>query len=129
MFVNEYLSQTRVIMNTITTYIAISIILNYMPVIVKGANRQLSNNLWNDLERLYYSDSVGLQKLFDLPDDVLNGLKLVKMTGHISVDSAMLMSIEQQIEQVVLKCWVTLSGYEEITAKCISDMLLCCLYW
>ena len=47
MFVNEYLSQTRVIMNTITTYIAISIILNYMPVIVKGANRQLSNNLWN----------------------------------------------------------------------------------
>ena len=37
----------------------------------------------------------------------------------------MLMSIEQQIEQVVLKCWVTLSGYEEITAKCISDMLLC----
>lgn len=72
-------------------------------------------------------DSVGLQKLFDLPDDVLNGLKLVKddNESHISVDSAMLMSIEQQIEQVVLKCWVTLSGYEEITAKCISDMLLC----
>lgn len=65
--------------------------------------------------------------MFDLPDDVLNGLKLVKddNESHISVDSAMLMSIEQQIEQVVLKCWVTLSGYEEITAKCISDMLLC----
>ena len=35
-----------------------------------------------------------------------------------------MIAVEQQIEQVVMKCWLTLSGYEEITAKCISDMLL-----
>lgn len=71
-------------------------------------------------------DSVGLQKLFDLSDETLSGLKLLKdgNTNGKKIDSATLIAVEQQIEQVVMKCWLTLSGYEEITAKCISDMLL-----
>ncbi|KAL6454829.1 LRG1 Rho-GTPase-activating protein LRG1 [Candida maltosa Xu316] len=72
-------------------------------------------------------DSVGLQKLYDLSDETLNSLKLLKDADDNSrsnIDSNTLVSIEQQIEQVVMRSWLALSGYEEMTAKCISDMLL-----
>lgn len=36
-----------------------------------------------------------------------------------------LLMIEQQIENAVMKCWMILSGFEEIAASCISEMLLC----
>lgn len=36
-----------------------------------------------------------------------------------------LLMIEQHIETAVMKCWMILSGFEEITAACISEMLLC----
>lgn len=39
-------------------------------------------------------------------------------------DEKNLTLIEQMIESLVLKCWVTLSSFEELTASSISDMLL-----
>lgn len=35
-----------------------------------------------------------------------------------------LMLVELKIETVVLRCWITLSGFEETSASCISEMLL-----
>ncbi|EEQ40184.1 RhoGAP domain family protein [Clavispora lusitaniae] len=36
-----------------------------------------------------------------------------------------LLIVEQQIENAVMQCWLILSGFEEIAASCISEMLLC----
>ncbi|KAI5950839.1 rga1 [Candida jiufengensis] len=66
------------------------------------------------------ADSVGLQKMYALSDDI--DLRSIKMSDII--DSNKLISMEQHIEQVVMNCWLILSGYEQATASCISDMLL-----
>lgn len=42
-----------------------------------------------------------------------------------SIEPNDLLVVEQQIETSVMKCWMILSGFEEITASCISEMLLC----
>ncbi|KAI5963483.1 rga1 [Candida pseudojiufengensis] len=66
------------------------------------------------------ADSVGLQKMYNLQSDI--DLRLIKMSDII--DSNKLIAMEQHIEQVVMNCWLMLSGYEQATASCISDMLL-----
>ncbi|CAI5755806.1 unnamed protein product [Candida verbasci] len=63
-------------------------------------------------------DAIGLQKLYNLSnEELMNPIEL-------NIDSNLLLQIEQHIEDIVMKCWMTLSGFEEITATCISDMLL-----
>lgn len=62
-------------------------------------------------------DSVGLQeKLHITNKDLLT-------EGEI--DPEILLKVEQQIESVVVNCWLVLSGFEELSASCISEMLLC----
>ncbi|KAG7663208.1 rga1 [[Candida] subhashii] len=71
------------------------------------------------------ADSVGLQNLHGIADDDLLNLQLIKIQeSKEELDHKLLLSIEQSIERVVMRCWLTLSGYEETTASCISDMLL-----
>ncbi|EGW34567.1 uncharacterized protein SPAPADRAFT_54685 [Spathaspora passalidarum NRRL Y-27907] len=74
------------------------------------------------------SDSVGLQQLYGLSEESLQNIKALTTTSdkdeEDAVNSILLVHIEQQIEQVVMRCWLTLSGYEETTATCISDMLV-----
>lgn len=69
------------------------------------------------------ADSVGLQKTYGLADEKLADLRAIKMSDS-SLNSEKLVGIEQHIEQVVMNCWLMLSGYEQSTAACISDMLL-----
>lgn len=63
-------------------------------------------------------DSVGVQSKFDLED------KPVASFLENNVDPDKLLVIEQQIENVVMRCWLVLSGFEETLASCISSMLL-----
>lgn len=69
------------------------------------------------------ADSVGLQRTYGLPDEKLADLRAIKMSDT-SLNSERLVGIEQHIEQVVMNCWLMLSGYEQSAAACISDMLL-----
>ncbi|CAK9436503.1 uncharacterized protein LODBEIA_P10610 [Lodderomyces beijingensis] len=68
------------------------------------------------------AESVGLQEL-GWSNEKLANLKLVKLSDT-SFDSEKLIMMEQSIEQVVMNCWLKLSGFEQATAACISDMLL-----
>lgn len=69
------------------------------------------------------ADSVGLQRTYGLPDEKLADLRAIKMSDT-SLNSERLVGIEKHIEQVVMNCWLMLSGYEQSAAACISDMLL-----
>ncbi|EDK41839.1 conserved hypothetical protein [Lodderomyces elongisporus NRRL YB-4239] len=69
------------------------------------------------------ADSVGLQELYGWSNELLTNLRQVKLSDT-SIDSNQLITMEQHIEQVVMSCWLRLSGYEQVTAGCISDMLL-----
>lgn len=69
------------------------------------------------------ADSVGLQKSYGLADDKLADLRAIKLSDT-TLTSERLVGIEQHIEQVVMNCWLMLSGYEQSAAACISDMLL-----
>lgn len=64
------------------------------------------------------ADTVGLQNKFQLEKsdvhDFLNN----------ELDPSKLVLIEQQIENVVMSCWMVLSGFEEALASCVSEMLL-----
>lgn len=62
------------------------------------------------------ADSVGLQEKLGMEVILAN-------LNEIEPDD--LLVVEQQIESVVLNCWLVLSGFEEISATCISEMLLC----
>lgn len=68
------------------------------------------------------ADSVGLQDQLSIPQNQTLNMKNLKDLDNIS--SELLLAAEQQIETTVMTCWLTLSGYEEVTASCISDMLL-----
>lgn len=63
-------------------------------------------------------DSVGLQNRFEMDKSITASL-LEK-----DIDPEKLLMVEQQIESVVMKCWLVLSGFEETLASCISAMLL-----
>lgn len=62
------------------------------------------------------ADCVGLQEKLGM-DVVLANLNEIHPSD--------LLTVEQQIESVVINCWLVLSGFEEISATCISEMLLC----
>lgn len=49
----------------------------------------------------------------------------VSLTNLNEIGPDDLLVVEQQIESVVMNCWLVLSGFEEISASCISEMLMC----
>ncbi|KAK6460268.1 hypothetical protein DFJ63DRAFT_321022 [Scheffersomyces coipomensis] len=66
------------------------------------------------------AESVGLQTLYNIKQEDIPNI----YNEEFNFDSNQFLSIEQQIENVVMKSWLTLCNYEETTASCISDMLL-----
>lgn len=62
------------------------------------------------------ADCVGLQEKLGM-DVILANLSEIHPND--------LLIVEQQLESVVMNCWLVLSGFEEISATCISEMLLC----
>lgn len=63
-------------------------------------------------------DSVGLQSKFELEKQIASTFL------ESDIDPEKLLAIEQQIESIVMRCWLVLSGFEETLASCISAMLL-----
>lgn len=62
-------------------------------------------------------EAVGLPK-----DFLFDSAPLSPIDGTTSAQG--LLKYEQKIESSVLNCWMILSGYEETTAQCVSEMLL-----
>ncbi|KAK6453894.1 uncharacterized protein RJT20DRAFT_3886 [Scheffersomyces xylosifermentans] len=112
-----------------------SIVKQFVELFRGGRNQQwhpecyMVHKFWNVC---IMADSVGLQKSFGISESDLLYLREMELNTNSNnggsqnsgIDPNLLISIEQQIENVVMKCWLTLSGYEETTATCISDMLL-----
>ena len=111
-----------------------SIVKQFVELFKGGRNQQwhpecyMVHKFWNVC---IVADSVGLQKKFNLDERVVLDLRAFK-DGQLpenesdtsrNIDPKLLLSIEQQIESIVMQCWLTLSGYEETTAALISDML------
>lgn len=98
-----------------------SIVKQFVELFRGGRNQQwhpecyMVHKFWNVC---ITADSVGLEKQLSISQLDLTNLK----ESNILQDS--LLHIENQIESTVMTCWLTLSGYEEATAACISDMLL-----
>lgn len=96
-----------------------SIVKQFVELFKGGRNQQwhpecyMVFKFWN----VYITaDCVGLQEKFGI-ESILANLN--------EITSEALLVVEQQIESVVMNCWLVLSGYEEITASCIAKMLLC----
>jgi hypothetical protein len=98
-----------------------SIVKQFVELFRGGRNQQwhpecyMVHKFWNVC---ILADSVGLSKQLNIPTQ--NVMGIINDTN----DASLLHSIENQIENTVMNCWLTLSGYEETTASCISDMLL-----
>lgn len=98
-----------------------SIVKQFVELFKGGKNQQwhpecyMVYKFWNVFVT---AESVGLQSKF--------GLKDVSVASFLesNIDSGSLLAVEQQIESVVMRCWLILSGYEETLASCISEMLL-----
>lgn len=96
-----------------------SIVKQFVELFKGGRNQQwhpecyMVFKFWN----VYITaDCVGLQEKLGM-DVILANISEIKPQD--------LLLVEQQIESVVTNCWLVLSGYEEISASCISKMLLC----
>lgn len=105
-----------------------SIVKQFVELFRGGRNQQwhpecyMVHKFWNVF---ITADSVGLQtklKQYNINFAELDILNLSK--NSIDVDPKLLLQIEEQIENTVMSCWLILSGYEENSASCISDMLL-----
>lgn len=102
-----------------------SIVKQFVELYRGGRNQQwhpecyMVHKFWNVC---IVADSAGLKKKFGLPDSFFETKKVHWRDSDISKEE--LLAIEQQIEVTVMDCWLTLCGYEEVTASCISDMLL-----
>lgn len=104
-----------------------SIVKQFVELFRGGRNQQwhpecyMVHKFWNVC---IMADSVGLQSSFNVTENEIANLREIEEKDDFGIDPKLLLSIEQQIENVVMRCWLTLSGYEETTATCISDMLL-----
>lgn len=98
-----------------------SIVKQFVELYRGGRNQQwhpecyMVHKFWNVCVT---ADLVGLQNRFHLQN-----LLVIELPEE-SIDPKVLLAIEEQIESTVMSCWLTLSGFEENTALCISDMLL-----
>lgn len=98
-----------------------SIVKQFVELYRGGRNQQwhpecyMVHKFWNVC---ITADSVGLEKVHNIPRNELRNLKESNML------QGSLLTIENEIETTVMTCWLTLSGYEEATAAAISDMLL-----
>jgi len=96
-----------------------SIVKQFVELLKGGRNQQwhpecyMVFKFWN----VYITaDCVGLQQRLGM-DIILANLN--------DIDPNDLLIVEHQLETVVMNCWLVLSGFEEISATCISEMLLC----
>lgn len=102
-----------------------SIVKQFVELFRGGRNQQwhpecyMVHKFWNVC---ITADSVGLQSKLRISNNQTLNMQNLKELDNIS--SELLLSAEQQIENIVMSCWLKLSGYEEVTASCISDMLL-----
>ncbi|CUM66517.1 uncharacterized protein PRCAT00004183001 [Priceomyces carsonii] len=100
-----------------------SIVKQFVELFRGGRNQQwhpecyMVHKFWNVCITV---DSVGLQQLFGISMSTMS----LRNLKESNIDGKLLLAVEQQIENVVMSCWLTLSGYEEVTASGISDMLL-----
>ena len=69
------------------------------------------------------ADSVGLTQHFNIPMLSFQTLSFINSPDS-DIPPKVLMSIGSQIESTVIRIWVILSGFEEATASCVSDMLM-----
>lgn len=89
-----------------------------------GRNQQwhpecyMVHKFWNVTVKQDFVDSKSLLVSSDKEAKYANDLPFNKE------EEQHLKEIEESIENLVIKCWLTLSGYEELTASSISDMLL-----
>lgn len=95
-----------------------SIVKQFVELFKGGKNQQwhpecfMVFKFWN----VYFTpDCVGLQDKLQPDSPQLNPNKLAPEE---------LIFVELRIESVVMNCWQVLSGFEEISASCISEMLL-----
>lgn len=102
-----------------------SIVKQFVELFRGGRNQQwhpecyMVHKFWNVC---ILADSVGLEQHFNI-----NGSKASNITNflnELNLNPDILLAIEQHVENTIMNCWLTLSGYEETTAACISDMLL-----
>lgn len=98
-----------------------SIVKQFVELFKGGKNQQwhpecyMVYKFWNVF---ITADTVGLQSKFNIEkSDVFDFI-------NNDVEPAKLILIEQQIENVVMNCWMVLSGFEETLASCVSEMLL-----
>jgi hypothetical protein len=102
-----------------------SIVKQFVELFRGGRNQQwhpecyMVHKFWNVC---ITADSVGLQSKLNITQ--LQTLNLQNLKQLDDISSELLLAAEQQIENTVMASWLTLSGYEEVTAACISDMLL-----
>lgn len=105
-----------------------SIVKQFVELFRGGRNQQwhpecyMVHKFWNVF---ITADSVGLQtklQQYNVNFADIDILNLSKNSAEI--DPKVLLQIEEQIELTVMNCWLILSGYEENSASCISDMLL-----
>lgn len=98
-----------------------SIVKQFVELFRGGRNQQwhpecyMVHKFWNVC---ITADSVGLETQFNVKS--IENLNL----QDSNIEPNVLIAMEEQIENTVMSCWLTLSGYEENTAACISDMLL-----
>lgn len=102
-----------------------SIVKQFVELFRGGRNQQwhpecyMVHKFWNVC---ILADSVGLRQHFNINDS--NVTNITKFLNESNLKPEILIAIEQHVENTIMNCWLTLSGYEETTAACISDMLL-----
>lgn len=102
-----------------------SIVKQFVELFRGGRNQQwhpecyMVHKFWNVC---ILADSVGLRQHFNINDS--NVSNITNFLNESNLKPELLIAIEQHVENTIMNCWLTLSGYEETTAACISDMLL-----
>lgn len=101
-----------------------SIVKQFVELYRGGRNQQwhpecyMVHKFWNVVIK---QDSIGMALALALSKETLTKEGATEFNPE---EEKHLRKIEDAIESLVIKCWVTLSGYEELTASSISDMLL-----
>lgn len=98
----------------------LSIVKQFVELYKGGKNQQwhpecyMVFKFWNVC---FTPEAVGLPKDFPFDSAALSPI-------DATPPATSLLKYEQKIENSVLNCWMSLSGFEETTAQCVSEMLL-----
>lgn len=102
-----------------------SIVKQFVELFRGGRNQQwhpecyMVHKFWNVC---IIADSVGLEHHFNI--SASQNSNITHFLNDLNLSADLFLAIEQHVENTIMNCWLTLSGYEETTAACISDMLL-----